>query len=508
MQHQKERKNTVEERRSHSPLLYWGTVVTLVLIVITFVIGPVLGSSYAKSIVLGKAAGKKIYFDENFGYTWEQYERNLASAYGIDLQNVPDYMKSQLRTTAFQGAFFMRAYADFVDSILEKSGIIATTTKAEKEIAESILSYPEADRKEALKAYKDLSAAQKQAQIDNVKEEYLSTLFRNDLALIPEIADFETAFLNEKAFPEKRALSYLQINEKSISDSTYAEYAADKTDLFTQISFQKILVSTKTEIDFLLSEIEADPTQFETLAKESTIDTDEARDTTLYFYEILNEFGTKKEKEFKKLATLKAGELSPIIKTEFGYFLFKITKDAVAPDFTDAATVAKVRDYVTYNDEAAEAAFIAEMTAAVAESAKVDGLNKAAETFGLTVLKTKPFAVNIGGLNEIGKIQNEENQNVLASLSADESFFRQVFSAAQGTVNDVVYGDSFNLIYEVASINSDSSVGDNESLRSLIPDADAGFRAWILAHKSYRDNTRKFMETYSEMFSYSGASFD
>ena len=152
-QQQKEKKNTVEERRAHSPFLYWGTVVTLVLIVITFVIGPVFGSGYAKSISLGKAAGKTIYFDENFGYAWESYERNLAAAYGVDLQNAPDYMRSQLRVSAFQGAFFMTAYENFIESILDKSGIVATSQKAEHLIARSILAQADpVAQKESLKA--------------------------------------------------------------------------------------------------------------------------------------------------------------------------------------------------------------------------------------------------------------------------------------------------------------------------------------------------------------------
>lgn len=506
MQHQKERKNLVEERRAHSPVLYWGTVVTLVLIVVTFVIGPVIGSGYAKSIVLGKAAGKKIYFDENFGYMWEQYERNLASAYGLDLQTVPDYMKSQLRTTAFQGAFFMRAYDNFVELIQKKSGITATTGKAEKLIAESILSQDEVSMRESLKAYKELSDRQKQEQIDAVKQEYLSTLFRNDLSLIPEITDFESSFLNEKAFPEKRSLRYIQIDDESVPDSSFAEYASadDKAFLFTKISFRKILVSTKTEMDFLLSEIKADPTQFDTLAKDSTIDTDEAKETELYFYEILNEFGTKKEKDFRKLIDLKAGDLSDVIKTEYGYLLYKITKDAVAPDFSEKSVIDKVRDYVTYNDEDVLASLVAELTTSVGEAAKRDGLDKTAGEFGLSVLQTKPFPVNIDGLAAVGKIQNEKNEDILVAFSGDDSFFRTVFSARQGTVSDVVYGANYNIIYEVDEIVSGSATGEKSEMATLIPGADEGFHAWILNHKSYRDDTNKFMETYSEMFSYSG----
>lgn len=506
MQQQKEKKNFVEERRTHSPLLYWGTVVTLILIVITFVIGPVVGSGYAKSIVLGKAAGKTIYFDENFGYTWEQYERNLAAAYGLDMQNLPDYMKSQIRTTAFQGAFFLHAYENFVEAILNRSHVVATTGKAERLIADSILSQDAISQKESLKAYKELSDRQKQTQIEDVKKEYLSTLFRDDLTLVPEITSFETDFLNGEAFPEKRSLRYLQINDEAIPDTSFVEYAStdEKSFLFTQISFRKILVSTKTEMDFLLSEIQADPEQFDTLAKESTIDTDGAEEKTLYFYEILNEFGTGKEKDFRKLIELKAGELSLPIKTEYGYLLYKITKDAVAPDFTDKTTLDKIRDYVAYNDEETQASFLTALTASVADTAQAEGLDKAAETYNLTVLKTNPFPVNVNGIPAIGKIQNEKNEDVLISLYNDESFFRSVFSAEQGKVSDVVYGTASNIIYEVAEIvSSVSENGKTDEISALIPDGSNGFQTWITSQKSYRDNTQKFMETYSEMFSYS-----
>ena len=93
----------------------------------------------------------------------------------------------------------------------------------------------------------------------------------------------------------------------------------------------------------------------------------------------------------------------------------------------------------------------------------------------------------------------------MISLYNDESFFRSVFSAEQGKVSDVVYGSSSNIIYEVAEITpSASDNGKNDEISALIPDGSNGFRTWITSQKSYRDNTQKFMETYSEMFSYSG----
>lgn len=504
-QQQKEKKNTVEERRAHSPVLYWGTVVTLVLIVITFVIGPVFGSGYAKSISLGKAAGKTIYFDENFGYAWESYERNLAAAYGVDLQNAPDYMRSQLRVSAFQGAFFMTAYENFIESILDKSGIVATSQKAEHLIARSILAQADpVAQKESLKAYKELSDKQRQTQIDGVKKEYLSMTFREDLALIPEIRDFETSFLNEKAFPQKRALRYLQIDEESLPDSYFIEYASqsDKINLFTQLSFRKILVSTETEMEFLLDEIEKDPEGFSRLAEDSTIDTDGGKETTLYFYELLNQFGTENETEFLKLAALKTGELSEVIKTEYGYLLFQITKESVPADLENDEIVTEIRDYIAYNDSDAAAAFVTDLTSAAADAA-AEGLTQAAETLGLTVLTTRPFAVNVNGLAEIGRIQNEDGEDVLNSVYGDESFFKAVFTAETNKVAETVYTDAGNIIYEVSEIEEAAALGDSASLASLIPGGDEGFQNYILNHKSYRDNTQKFMETYSEMFSYS-----
>ena len=476
------------------------------MIVITFVIGPVFGSGYAKSISLGKAAGKTIYFDENFGYAWESYERNLAAAYGVDLQNAPDYMRSQLRVSAFQGAFFMTAYENFIESILDKSGIVATSQKAEHLIARSILAQADpVAQKESLKAYKELSDKQRQTQIDGVKKEYLSMTFREDLALIPEIRDFETSFLNEKAFPQKRALRYLQIDEESLPDSYFIEYASqsDKINLFTQLSFRKILVSTETEMEFLLDEIEKDPEGFSRLAEDSTIDTDGGKETTLYFYELLNQFGSENETEFLKLAALKTGELSEVIKTEYGYLLFQITKESVPADLENDEIVTEIRDYIAYNDSDAAAAFVTDLTSAAADAAAAEGLTQAAETLGLTVLTTRPFAVNVNGLAEIGRIQNENGEDVLNSVYGDESFFKAVFTAETNKIAETVYTDAGNIIYEVSEIEEAATLGDSASLASLIPGGDEGFQNYILNHKSYRDNTQKFMETYSEMFSYS-----
>ena len=329
--------------------------------------------------------------------------------------------------------------------------------------------------------------------------------FREDLALVPEISDFETSFLNEKAFPQKRALRYLLINEESLPDSYFIEYASqsDKINLFTQLSFRKILVSTETEMEFLLDEIEKDPEGFSRLAEDSTIDTDGGKETTLYFYELLNQFGTENETEFLKIAALKSGELSEVIKTEYGYLLFQITKESVPADLENDEIVTEIRDYIAYNDSDAVAAFVTDLTSAAADAAAAEGLTQAAETLGLTVLTTRPFAVNVNGLAEIGRIQNEAGEDVLNSVYGDESFFKAVFTAETNKVAETVYTDAGNIIYEVSEIEEAAALGDSASLASLIPGGDEGFQNYILNHKSYRDNTQKFMETYSEMFSYS-----
>ena len=256
-------------------------------------------------------------------------------------------------------------------------------------------------------------------------------------------------------------------------------------------------------MEFLLDEIEKDPEGFSRLAEDSTIDTDGGKETTLYFYELLNQFGTENETEFLKLAALKTGELSEVIKTEYGYLLFQITKESVPADLENDEIVTEIRDYIAYNDSDAAAAFVTDLTSAAADAAAAEGLTQAAETLGLTVLTTRPFAVNVNGLAEIGRIQNEAGEDVLNSVYGDESFFKAVFTAETNKVAETVYTDAGNIIYEVSEIEEAATLGDSASLASLIPGGDEGFQNYILNHKSYRDNTQKFMETYSEMFSYS-----
>lgn len=502
---QQEKKNSVEERRTHSPLLYWGTVVTLVLIVVTFVIGPVIGSGYARSISLGKAAGKTIYYDEQFGYAWEQYEQNMASVYGLDLQNMQGYMKSQIRVTAFQGAFFMQAHDCFVQSILDRANIIASQQKAEKIIADSLLAQDSYSQKESLKAYRLLSNKERQDQVEAIQEDYLRTIFRDDLMEIPTVQDFETSFLNEKAFPEKRAIRYLQINNDVLPSSYFVDYGKkDKSHYFTQITAQKIMVSTKTEMDFILSEIEAAPEKFSNIAKDSTNDTDKGEEKTLFFHEILNEFGDSKEKDFKVLLTLKKDQLSPVIKTEYGLLVYKITQDPIEANFEDQIVLDEVKEYILNNDDKAIAGFLADYTAKVYEAVVSTGFDETSKNYNVTISETQPFFINVNGLEQFGNIQNTNDEDVLQFLSTDENFFKNVFSSEIGTLQDILYGESSHLIYEVSQIEKVDAVGEKQNLEALFVDGSTAFQNYIFNHKSYHDNTQKFMDTYSEMFSDSG----
>ena len=153
--------------------------------------------------------------------------------------------------------------------------------------------------------------------------------------------------------------------------------------------------------------------------------------------------------------------------------------------------VTEIRDYIAYNDSDAAAAFVTDLTSAAADAA-AEGLTQAAETLGLTVLTTRPFAVNVNGLAEIGRIQNEDGEDVLNSVYGDESFFKAVFTAETNKVAETVYTDAGNIIYEVSEIEEAAALGDSASLASLIPGGDEGFQNYCFLIRLNKDFVRKF----------------
>jgi peptidyl-prolyl cis-trans isomerase C len=110
-----------------------------------------------------------------------------------------------------------------------------------------------------------------------------------------------------------------------ITDADVQKQYDDNPSLYstTQIRASHILVKDEATARQILAELKTNPDKFETLAQEKSIDT-----TTAKKGGDLGGFGQgRMVPEFEKVAfALKPGEISDVVKTQFGYHIIKVTE--------------------------------------------------------------------------------------------------------------------------------------------------------------------------------------
>ena len=110
-----------------------------------------------------------------------------------------------------------------------------------------------------------------------------------------------------------------------INDADVQKQYDDNPNLYstTQVRASHILVKDEATANEILAELKEHPDKFETIAQEKSIDT-----TTAKKGGDLGMFGQgRMVPDFEKVAfSLKVGELSPVVKTQFGYHIIKVTE--------------------------------------------------------------------------------------------------------------------------------------------------------------------------------------
>ncbi len=163
------------------------------------------------------------------------------------------------------------------------------------------------------------------------KRQFVENMALNDLLYIegtkadldkdPEI-DRQVTDLRKRLVVQRVMRQYQTPPE--ISDADVQKQYDDNPNLYstTQVRASHILVKDEATAKEILAELKEHPEKFETLAQEKSIDT-----TTAKKGGDLGMFGQgRMVPDFEKVVfSLKVGELSDVVKTQFGYHVIKVT---------------------------------------------------------------------------------------------------------------------------------------------------------------------------------------
>ncbi|OHE58000.1 MAG: hypothetical protein A2Z99_05445 [Treponema sp. GWB1_62_6] len=418
-------------RRYHAnPFVFIGTVVILILTVVTFVLVPALAPK------AGSGGGGKLAFGEYDGQSIDFVPGNFFA-------QQRDYYNQQIRSTGqndnLQYAAFQVWRAAFESTVvrtaalseMEKAGFKTPAVLVDRSLAE----YPAFQENGRFSAtrYRAMSDSDRLVLRDGLRDEIAQNRYMEDMLALT-ISAKEKEFMKSLASPE-RNFEFVAFPLTGYPDGEVAAFVSSKKDLFRAIRLSRITVaSSEKDAQKVLESIKAGTTSFEDAAKTHSKDSlaDKGGDMGI---KLAYELDAEIPDEASRTAVLglAKGDLSSIAKVPAGWAFFRCDEAARDSDAADAAFLKQARTYIERMERGRIEDWGVAQAAAFVDRAQAVGFDIAASALSLSKKSFGPVPINYGD-TELYRSIASFKMNELAGASTNTAFLKAAFSAPVASV--------------------------------------------------------------------------
>jgi parvulin-like peptidyl-prolyl isomerase len=271
------------------------------------------------------------------------------------------------------------------------------------------------------------------------KEQLVISMFIDDFISTPKVSGMEVE-LFFKLVDYGKKIEYVYLRYDDVDEATLRDFYAENPLLFERTHAAHILIKDdEAKAEEIYIRVSEDPDQFEEIARQESQDTTAEKGGDLgWFYrdDMVAEFS---EAAFK----LKKGEISPPVKTVFGYHIIKALANPEVQPFEEALNRVK-QEYVSEFKEQVEKA-TSEKSRSFLEQAgqSPDRFDDTAREMGLRVRRTDYITV------EGQYILNEEGNTPLFEIMNLPSLVELVFKTGTGEIGGPVNTANGEILFRV-----------------------------------------------------------
>ncbi|MDR0316278.1 MAG: SurA N-terminal domain-containing protein [Treponema sp.] len=485
-----------------NPGVFIGTVIVLVLVVVSFVLVPAIVPQSGRGGMVDLTFGSydKVPISYVPGNHFAQYYGRVASSLQ-NSQNSMDpnnsqYINYQIWRTAFEAAAVHIA----ILQEMKKAGYAVSAKTVDREVAMlpqfqengrfSAALYQRYDDNERLNLWR-------QMQDDLVERQFL---FDNASLLT---SGAEADFIGKMASPQ-RSFNMVSFQVDKYPDSEYIAYAQRNPSMFRAVHLSRITVSSgEREARQILDSIIDGTTTFEDAARAYSQDmyADRGGDMGIKLVnELFQELFGVPERE--KLFVLARGEYSEIINSGQSWMFFRAERDAENADFSDEATMEKVRAYVRNFERGRMEDWTIAQAEAFSALVTEYGFDDALYRQGIGKQSFGPVPINYGDVDLFTPLSSASISELYGS-SSNENFWKIAFSTPLNSPSEpLVQGGNVLVLFPTEEINAEEE--SIESIASYFSSYSFWGRYITESIHSYFMNSDKmedkFMETYFRYF--------
>lgn len=409
------------------PWLYVFSVIILVIIVVTFVGGPVAsGFVGGTQLVFGSYSGHDIIYSPG-NYFARRYQQ-IAEQVDVSNTNEAEF-RFQLRNIwrqAFNDAVFHTAI--LIEA--EQSGMAPSQELVDRTLARNP-AFQE-DGRFSAQRYRQMPQQERQSLRDFTREILIQQQFVADKLQGLHTPSAESEFVTAMAGPE-RQFDYVVFSFDEVPPEPVQQYAEEFSFRFQEAHLSRITVrSSRADAERIREQIADRTAGFEDLAQAHSTDAFADQSGEMgwtRYYELEPDF--LEPQVLDDVFALGVGSVSPVLDARDSWMIYRLNEPVRQIDPSDPEALQTVRRYMT----AFERGIIEDYLLGQAESfhqlARELGFSAAADDQGLSVRRSGWFPINYGNMPLFSPVRGEQG-NLLQGGAHQEDFFRELFGLPIG----------------------------------------------------------------------------
>ncbi len=445
----------VKEKRSHGLGITIFSSIILVVIVVTFVGAPVVSrASEQPGVVFGSYDGVPIEFVQGnlFSQQVEQlnrfYEQFNTGGSNIDFQ----------RQLVWRQAFEQTALQIGLKREAELAGIVVTDAQIDKQLV--MHAAYQKDGKFSEELYRMTTSAERFKYRQETRVELLVNQYAVDHTQTPLLSTATKEFIASLAYPQRK-FSFVTFTDADYPQELVSDYAGKNKELFRTIDLSRITVSSSEgDANKVRDEAVKGEKAFADLAKTYSKDSLAESGGALsvrHYYELKSEIA--KAEDLDKLFALAKGGISPVIKSDKDWVIYRVNTPAADADLASVDLLAVVRAYIARNDRGL-------LEDNLEAQAKAFGVAAGADFAGAAKKLGKPVGVsgwvslNFGNHELFTPITEASQDPIFQGLASNEDFFKKAFRLGEGQISSPILASPAVLVVRVDQIKTAAAADD------------------------------------------------
>jgi hypothetical protein len=463
----KKTEEKVQTAAMRHPALYVLSIIILVVIVVTFIIGPVLtrsGGLGSNSTVFGTFRGEAIELVQG---------TNFARVYQSQLDSLITQAEQQGRTpglqeqyTALRNAYSASVFRLALLDEAERAGLYIS----DQEVTDSLInsgSFNDDNGSFSVTAFREALEFNPGLR-DDFRQDLVYDRVRRTMIDQTSLSEAEITFIAEMG-DKRRVFDIVSFEFSDFPDSELDAYLSENPELFQRAEISSITLNSIEDAEEARQRLEDGEISFEELAAEVSTDlfsADGGSRGTVWYYDIQRDFQEPAAADI--LYGLAQGEASEIFEIRGEkYAIFRLDSEVTAAQAGEEEVLQQVRGYVLSLERGLVSDYFRQTAESFTDRAEEIGWASALVESGLEATTTSAVGINYGNLPLFPNYESA-SAGILSGVSSRETLIADLFSLELGQLSDAVELSDRIAIIRYAEEGEQTS-GQNDFLRLAIP---------------------------------------